>query len=94
MTEFVGAGPDDMLSRHAVRFGLRGPQRIVDCFVDWDALDRLEGGEPAVNRPDRLARFERHRPTIEAAALAKCRCAKEQREPIIITAEDVQAVAA
>lgn len=64
-------GPDDLPERQAIRFGLRGPTDIVDCFVSWEALDKLEGG-PAANRAERIARFERHRQAIEAAALAKC----------------------
>lgn len=64
-------GPDDMPDRRAIRFGLRGRTDIVDCYVGWDVLDRLEGG-PAANRAERIERFEKHRPVIEAAALAKC----------------------
>ncbi len=37
-------GPDDIPDRRAIRFGLRGEREIVDCFVGWDVLDRLEGG--------------------------------------------------
>lgn len=64
-------GPDDIPDRQAIRFGLRGEREIVDCFVSWEALDRLEVG-PAANRAERLERFEKHRPVIEAAVLAKC----------------------
>lgn len=64
-------GPDDIPDRRAIRFGLRGEREIVDCFVGWDVLDRLEGG-PAANRAERIERFEKRRPIIEAAALAKC----------------------
>ncbi|MBS7537439.1 DUF1488 family protein [Ancylobacter lacus] len=86
----AGRGPDDMLQRRAVRFGVRGPQDIIDCFVSWDALDQLEGGGPAVNTSDRLARFERHRPAIEAAAMAKCRVTDAQPEAILLEASDVK----
>lgn len=78
-------GPDDMPDRHAVRFGLRGKEDIVDCYVTWDALDRLEEG-PAVSRNDRLNRFEMHRPIIEAAALAKL---SDSDKPITLDADDV-----
>jgi hypothetical protein len=63
-------GPDDIPDRRAIRFGLRGKHDIVDCYVAWEALDRLEDS-PAANRNERLDRFEMHRPVIEAAALAK-----------------------
>jgi hypothetical protein len=63
-------GPDDVPDRRAIRFGLRGKQDIVDCYVTWEALNRLEDSS-AANRDERLARFEIHRPVIEAAAVAK-----------------------
>ena len=85
----TGRGPDDVMQRQAVRFGLRGPKDIVDCFVSWRALDSLEGGEPAVNRADRLARFERHRPTIEAAALKKCSGGAGRDGSVVLGPEDV-----
>ena len=78
-------GPDDMPDRHAVRFGLRGKQDIIDCYVTWEALDQLEEGR-AVSRNDRLNRFELHRPVIEAAALAKL---GESDETITLDADDV-----
>ncbi|MCK0197761.1 DUF1488 domain-containing protein [Ancylobacter sp. 6x-1] len=87
---FAGRGPDDVLQRRAVRFGVRGPLDIIDCFVSWEALERLEGSGPAVNTPDRLARFERHRPAIEAAAMAKCKVEEEQPDAITLEADDVR----
>lgn len=64
-------GPDDIPDRRSIRIGLRGQKEIIDCFVSWETLDRQEGG-PAANRAERIERFEKHRPVIEAAALAKC----------------------
>lgn len=78
-------GPDDIPDRRAIRFGLRRKQAIVDCFVTWDALDRLEDSA-AINRNERLDRFEIHRPIIEAAAFAKL---GDSDQPITISAEDV-----
>jgi hypothetical protein len=46
----------------------------------------LEGG-PAANRAERIERFEKHRPVIEAAALAKCRTAGDS---VVVESEDLK----
>jgi len=62
--------PDDLADRRSVRFHMRGPDDLVECFISWDALAVLEG-EPGASTATRLAHFEMHRPRIEAAVLAK-----------------------
>ena len=62
--------PDDLEDRKAIRFHFRGDHDLIPCLVSWEALDKLEDGKPA-HRAERMARFERHRSKIEAAALRK-----------------------
>ncbi|MGA0563650.1 DUF1488 family protein [Ancylobacter sp. VNQ12] len=62
--------PDDLEESRAIRFHFRGDKDLVACLVSWDALDQLEDGK-ATQRAERMARFERHRSKIEAAALRK-----------------------
>ena len=71
MTLHHSAKPaEDITEQKVVRFFFRGDDDIVECLVGWDALERLENS-PLASRADRLARFEQHRPRIEAAALRR-----------------------
>jgi hypothetical protein len=70
-------GPDDRPDRRAFRFGLRGKQEIIDCYVTWEALDRLEGGpadtraEPASSGTVRRSRPQRL-PSAKAGSARLC----------------------
>ena len=90
MTQHEGRGPDDLEDRRAIRFGMRGDQDIIDCLVSWEALECLEG-KPAANRAERLEWFERHRPQIEAAAIAKRHSAASDVSTISLGPEDLHA---
>ncbi|MBS9476266.1 DUF1488 domain-containing protein [Ancylobacter sp. VKM B-3255] len=80
--------PDDLPESRAIRFHFRGDHDLIECWVSWEALERLEGG-PADSSSDRLARFEQHRPRIEAAALRKIGRAGGAGAPLRIDAEDI-----
>ncbi|WP_428030223.1 DUF1488 family protein [Ancylobacter sp.] len=80
--------PEDLADRKAIRFFFRGDKDIVECLVSYEALERLENAE-LVSRSDRLARFEQHRPRIEAAALHKIESGGTTEGPISLDAQDV-----
>lgn len=79
---------DDLEDRRSIRFYFRGDQDLVPCLVSWDALDRLEGSK-AASRADRLARFEHHRPRIEAAALKKFEAQHPAEGTLTLDADEV-----
>lgn len=81
---------EDLTEDRSIRFHFRGDHDLIECRVSWDALDQLEGG-PAASTSDRLARFEQHRPRIEAAALRKVNEASEAAAaaPLRLDAADV-----
>ncbi|MFD2030728.1 DUF1488 family protein [Ancylobacter dichloromethanicus] len=66
----------------------RGDTDILECLVGWDALERLENAE-LTSRADRMARFEQHRPRIEAAALRKFERTPATDGPVTLGAQDV-----
>lgn len=84
--------PEDLADARAIRFFLRGDDDLIECQVSWEALDRLERDHGA-GRADRLARFEQHRPRIEAAALRKLGTKGADR-PVYLDAEEVMAAPA
>lgn len=88
MTLHHSAKPaEDITEQKMIRFFFRGDDDIVECLVGWDALERLENS-PLASRADRLARFEQHRPRIEAAALRRMGEAGSPR-PLTLDAKDV-----
>lgn len=88
MTLHHSAKPaEDITEQKVIRFFFRGDDDIIECLVGWDALERLENS-PLVGRADRLARFEQHRPRIEAAAMRKMGEAGSPR-PLTLGAGDV-----
>lgn len=82
--------PDDLEESRAIRFHFRGDHDLIPCLVSWDALDRLEDGK-AAHRGERMARFERHRSKIEAAALRKLEQHSVADGTVTLEADDVLA---
>ncbi|GLK71451.1 DUF1488 family protein [Ancylobacter dichloromethanicus] len=80
--------PEDLAESRAIRFFFRGDTDILECLVGWDALERLENAE-LTSRADRMARFEQHRPRIEAAALRKFERTPATDGPVTLGAQDV-----
>lgn len=80
--------PEDLAESKAIRFFFRGDKDIVECLVSWRALERLDDGE-LTSRADRMARFEQHRPRIEAAALKKLENPARPEGPVSLDAQDV-----
>ena len=79
---------EDLQDSRSIRFFFRGDTDLVPCLVSWEALDRLES-EKAASRAERLARFEKHRPAIEAAALHKFAEGNPSGAPMTVEADDV-----
>lgn len=80
--------PDDLEESRAIRFHFRGDHDLIPCLVSWDALDRLEDGRLA-HRAERMARFERHRSRIEAAALRKLERHSPADGTLTLEADDI-----
>lgn len=80
--------PEDLEGSRAIRFFFRGDRDLVECLVDWDALDKLEGSK-VVERSSRIAAFEQHRSKIEAVALRKLERAGNGGRTLRLSAGDV-----
>jgi hypothetical protein len=88
---FIGEAGVYLPARDAIKITAVDGERVVDCYVRRSALDAIEC--PGLDAgPELIRHFQKHRDTVQVAAMVKYRRALTPPTELDIEAADLVAV--